>query len=102
LQKGQKIGRFNFTTTTDHLGLIPDHRPNRPYYSRGYPGEEIAMPKIYLQKNKDEIPEVGDKYEVMGVFPGTTDDLMRPRIEVYVRLMTEYKKKKQKKTADER
>jgi len=40
------------------------------------------MPKMYIDKHKDSIPQVGDKYVVVGVYPNTTDDLMRPRIEV--------------------
>lgn len=44
------------------------------------------MPKMYINKQKDEIPKVGDKYVVVGVYPNTTDDLMRPRVEVVLKL----------------
>ena len=40
------------------------------------------MPKMYINKQKDQVPKVGDKYVVVGVYLNTTDDLMRPRIEV--------------------
>ena len=42
----------------------------------------MMTPKMMLDKNKDKIPKVGDRYVVTGVYPGTTDDLWRPRIEV--------------------
>jgi len=45
------------------------------------------MPKIYLSKRTDKIPKVGDHYEVKGVYPNTTDDLWRPKVEVYVELV---------------
>jgi hypothetical protein len=45
------------------------------------------MPKIFLNKRTDKIPQVGDLYEVKGVYPNTTDDLWRPKVEVYVELV---------------
>ncbi len=45
------------------------------------------MPKMYINKRTDEIPKVGDKYVVVGVYPNTTDDLWRPRIEVVLELV---------------
>ena len=52
-------------------------------------------PKMMLDKNKDKIPKVGDRYVVTGVYPGTTDDLWRPRVEVTLVPEQDEKKKKQ-------
>lgn len=42
--------------------------------------------KAYLNKRTDVIPKEGDKYVVVGVYPNTTDDLMRPRVEIVLEL----------------
>jgi hypothetical protein len=41
---------------------------------------------MYIDKRKDSIPKVGDRYVVVGVYPNTTDDLMQPRIEIVLEL----------------
>jgi hypothetical protein len=42
------------------------------------------MPKIFLDPKKDKIPQVGDKYVVKGVYPGSTNELWKPSVEVYL------------------
>ena len=42
------------------------------------------MPKIFLDPKKDKIPQVGDRYVVKGVYPGSTNELWKPSVEVYV------------------
>ena len=44
------------------------------------------MPKIFLDPKKDKIPQVGDTYIVKGVYPGSTDQLWKPSVEVHVEL----------------
>ena len=39
-------------------------------------------PRMMLRKGEDEIPKKGDLYRVTGVYPGSTDELWRPRVEV--------------------
>ena len=56
----------------------------------------MKMPKMYIDKRKDSIPQVGDKYVVVGVYPNTTDDLMRPRVEIVLELEKDKPKEKQK------
>lgn len=40
------------------------------------------IPRMKLKKGEDKIPEKGDLYRVTGVYPGSTDELWRPRVEV--------------------
>lgn len=39
---------------------------------------------MFIDKKVDKVPQVGDRYVVKGVYPGTTDDLWKPSVEVYV------------------